>query len=813
MLESAATTFASIAVLGIAGYSYHKYYKHLIIQKMENAFEPGDPALEVAGMETGKHQYHHDEHWFIRDEQPTIDKIIAGDIPGHYFLLIGEKGTGKTSMLLEAMRKINGDGCSTFDAHGDQEIFRIRLGKALDFEFHEDYIGSLFSIKGPRDTTALLDIERAFNKLEKVALKRRRKGKAPLVLIINSTHLVRDDDSGQDLLEMIQQRAEQWAASNLVTTVFNSDDYWVYERLKRYATRMETIPVADLPKAQAKAALKRHRKDYSGEVLSDDVLEEVYNKIGGRLSFLSRVAKAPDVLELCDSICEAEMTWFLNKCWILGEEMDDDVMDQQKFSSAAMVMAKALVDREKTMEKIYDTERGHILPEISLHEARQIMTRADFIQSYDHENIFTINSRAMVRADSVPMQNAFRKVCSQPDFEEHLEATLDRISAIESLGRTRELTIKDLWDQGRYQIAMRDTKGREQGTLEFFTKPKEVVVTTSPKKSYAKVAKQPPPKTVVEQIPSLARFFLVIISSLALSSTLFTLTSRVTLGELGHVSKHFEEWWEVGGLMGWKAVEVGLAWMMGLDGRDVLSFSFLIHLPTYALLSLFYNLRPTTILASYAIVLFSTAVPFSLLRNPTLVHNLSRAPLTAVSNRGIIQDWAITLYTTIMATAVYTVTLYLSYETWLPPQLVIYFESLPNISKVHAGPAGLPMLFISLLPAGWAARDFLFVSSAGTPAVPGSDMEKGKSTKPKQGEYLAYTIYRKTWGALSCRTKVLVSRTAVLATVLLANTVIQVAGTINGASSKGATAWGFVWTLATSIVGLTYGWIEAVDGL
>jgi hypothetical protein len=64
----------------------------------------------------------------------------------------------------------------------------------------------------------LLDIERAFNKMEKVALTRRRKGSPPMVLIINSTHLVRDDHDGQDLLEMIQQRAEQWAASGLVTT-------------------------------------------------------------------------------------------------------------------------------------------------------------------------------------------------------------------------------------------------------------------------------------------------------------------------------------------------------------------------------------------------------------------------------------------------------------------------------------------------------------------------------------------------------------------------------------------------------------------
>lgn len=131
-----------------------------------------------------------------------------------------------------------------------------------------------------------------------------------------------------------------------------------------------------------------------------------------------------------------------------------------------MVLAKALVDKEKDME-IWHPERGHVLPEIPLHEAREIMTRADFIQGYDHENLFTIDSRAMVRADSVPMQQAFREICDQEGFDKHLEGTLERIGDIESLGRTRELTIKDLWNQGKYRIVVRDTKGRESGTVEF----------------------------------------------------------------------------------------------------------------------------------------------------------------------------------------------------------------------------------------------------------------------------------------------------------------------------------------------------------
>jgi AAA ATPase domain len=490
MFESAATTFASIAVLGLAGYGYHRYYKHLVLKKIENAFKPGDPVLELAALGksatgssthiSGGEDAEDEQNWILRPEQDRIDAIVNGTDRGKYFLLIGEKGTGKSSMLLEAMRKVDGEGISMFEAHADLEIFRIRLGKALDYEYHEDYIGSLFSIRGPRDTTALLDIERAFNKLEKIAMQRRKRSKGPLVLIINCTHLIRDDEDGRDLLEMMQQRAEQWSASNLVTMVFNSDDYWVYERLKRYATRMEVLPVLDLPKDRAIAALEKYRARYfPDQTLSSEILTKVYDRVGGRLTFLNRVAKSRDMLHMCDRICEGEKTWFLNKCGILGEEMDDDVMDQQKYASAAMVLAKALVDAQDDMEVSYDPEQGHKLPQIPLYKARQIMTRADFIQSYDHDNIFTIDSRANVRADSVPMMNALRDICSEEGFDEYLEATLDRISAIESLNRTKELTLKDLWFEqrgdirGKYLAVIKDSKGRETGSLEFAVKPDE----------------------------------------------------------------------------------------------------------------------------------------------------------------------------------------------------------------------------------------------------------------------------------------------------------------------------------------------------
>lgn len=100
----------------------------------------------------------------------------------------------------------------------------------------------------------------------------------------------------------------------------------------------------------------------------------------------------------------------------------------------------------------YDSQVGHILPSFPFHVAQQIMTRCDFIREMDILNLLTITNNAEVRASSVPMQRAFQEICSQEGFSEHLEKTLERIAAIESLGRTRELVAKDLVMGGTYEI-------------------------------------------------------------------------------------------------------------------------------------------------------------------------------------------------------------------------------------------------------------------------------------------------------------------------------------------------------------------------
>ena len=117
-----------------------------------------------------------------------------------------------------------------------------------------------------------------------------------------------------------------------------------------------------------------------------------------------------------------------------------------------MVLAQALVKKEADMEATYDPVTGHMLPTYPFHIAQEIMTRCDFIREMDRLNLFTVTSRADVRASSVPMHRAFREICAEGRFDQHLEDTIERIAAIESLGRTRELVAKDLVLGGEYNI-------------------------------------------------------------------------------------------------------------------------------------------------------------------------------------------------------------------------------------------------------------------------------------------------------------------------------------------------------------------------
>ena len=54
-------------------------------------------------------------------------------------------------MILDSMAACQAEGVAMCDAHPDLEVFRLRLGKALNFEYNEDTQTGLFQRRDPRE--------------------------------------------------------------------------------------------------------------------------------------------------------------------------------------------------------------------------------------------------------------------------------------------------------------------------------------------------------------------------------------------------------------------------------------------------------------------------------------------------------------------------------------------------------------------------------------------------------------------------------------------------------------------------------------
>ncbi|KAG8822121.1 hypothetical protein FRB91_003316 [Serendipita sp. 411] len=489
-MDAALTTLVGLGLVFLGGVAYVSWYKWRVLDKIEEAFAKGyDPALELAThVHSGKGDdpdlsYAEIEN-MRRKEQGRVDSIISGQEVGHYYLMIGPKGTGKSTMILEAMKAIEAEGVSVCEAHPDLEVFRLRLGKALNFEYNEDTQTGLFQRRDPREGGPALDIERAFNKLEKVALRCNKKNGRPLVLIINNVHLFPNDASGKNMLLQIQQRAESWSESGILTIVFTSDDVWPYLSLRKTANRMQVLSIADLDYPSSMYALRKLRKLTPWkEGDTPETLSNTASIIGGRLSYINKVSRVRDMVDMAKALLEQEKAWLQSLIGLI-KDCDDDVMDEQKWSACTWLLLQEFVKMRVEQEKERDEriaahkaagklgdqilEGALPLPVIPYHRCRTLMTRTDFMEELDRINIITIDTEMGVRPDSMLILQAAREVVQEDGFDELLQSVRDRIDEIESLHRTRELTFKDLGEGDLIRLAV-DKNGSRR--LEMDSRP------------------------------------------------------------------------------------------------------------------------------------------------------------------------------------------------------------------------------------------------------------------------------------------------------------------------------------------------------
>ncbi|KAG4432594.1 hypothetical protein IFR05_011919 [Cadophora sp. M221] len=302
------------------------------------------------------------------------------------------------------------------------------------------------------------------------------------------------------------------------------------------------------------------------------------------------------------------------------------------------------------------------------------------------------------------------------------------------------------------------------------------------------------------KIPAVLRFPLVVTLSLTLSALLYSFAADYTSGDLARVSRTLDQWRQVGVLVGWRTFELGLGWFGNYDGYDLASLSLLSHGPPLYLLGSFYEVSLRSVIFSLVIDTLTTYIPFRLLRPLSLAHSASTSKHSvAVRNKDIITSYTIQTYTTILAGAIYAVTLFTSYTTFLPVYLVTYFDGIRSIAAAH--PNSLVTIFPTTFILGLAAKSFIFTPTV--TAAPTAEDAKYAAFHPETAT-LGETFWYNVWG-FSSRQKVMIKRTATLMLVTGVNTFVQTFVTIEGVEATGAVVYSGVWVAAAMITGITLG--------
>ncbi|KAL8653154.1 MAG: hypothetical protein Q9210_002275 [Variospora velana] len=315
-----------------------------------------------------------------------------------------------------------------------------------------------------------------------------------------------------------------------------------------------------------------------------------------------------------------------------------------------------------------------------------------------------------------------------------------------------------------------------------------------------------PPLQEPSKIPNVLRFPTLVVMSMLLSSALYTGASEFGTGDLASVMRRRDKWWEIGGLLAWKAVELGIGWWGEYDGWDIACLTLLSHMPYLYLLTTFYAVRPTTMWLGIGIDVLSTYLPFMLLRDSSPIHQ-SEVSKGQVANRPILNDVPIKLYTSILAAAVYGLVVYGSFRGWLPVYLAVHFDGLRDLSGAHE--AALPFVTLGFTLSGYAAQSFLFMPALGAkPDVHDMQMAEFNPETASLGQ----TVWYNVWG-YSKRSRTLIKRTATLAFASAMQTGLRTYITVEGVELAGAAGWAAMWATAAILVGGVFWWVGDVDGV
>lgn len=92
------------------------------------------------------------------------------------------------------------------------------------------------------------------------------------------------------------------------------------------------------------------RQDSERDTEHSQKIREAVSIVGGRLSYLSRVSKARDMHEHALTMLAVEKAWLLSQIGLIPD-CDDDVMDEQKWSSCSWLLLREFVRQRREDER------------------------------------------------------------------------------------------------------------------------------------------------------------------------------------------------------------------------------------------------------------------------------------------------------------------------------------------------------------------------------------------------------------------------------------------------------------------------------
>ena len=169
----------------------------------------------------------------------------------------------------------------------------------------------------------------------------------------------------------------------------------------------------------------------------------------------------------------------------------------------------------------------------------------------------------------------------------------------------------------------------------------------------------------------------------------------------------------------------------------------------------------------------------------------------------------------LLASAIYALILGASLASFLPVHLITHFSNIRSFERAHEYGRSLPLLLVSLLPVGVATKTFIFTPSLGDaePSIGPKALSEGYKHFDPASATLGETVWYNVWGGLSRRSKVVASRTSILALLTAVHTVLQTVLTVEGADPAGALGWAGVWVAASVATGTMFWWVGGVEGV